>query len=117
MHTLIRQECAPLLAGPLSTIINTSLTQSVYPADWKLEWVTPAPKISHPKEISDLRKISSTSDYSKIYEGFLKDWIMKDIGPKIDEAQYGNQKGTSTENLLIKYIISFINVDSHLALT
>ena len=32
----VRQECSPLLAGPLSTIINNSLTQSVYPADWKL---------------------------------------------------------------------------------
>ena len=62
----VRQECSPLLAGPLSTIINNSLSQSVYPADWKLEWVTPAPKISHPQKLSDLRKISSTSDYRKI---------------------------------------------------
>ena len=46
----VRQECSPLLAGPLSTIINNSLNQSLYPADWKLEWVTPAPKISHPKK-------------------------------------------------------------------
>ena len=59
----IRQECAPLLAGPLQTIINSCLTQSVYPADWKLEWVTPGPKTLDPKVIIDLRKISSTSDY------------------------------------------------------
>jgi hypothetical protein len=97
----IRQECAPLLAGPLSTIINTILTQSVYPADWKLEWVTPAPKISHPKEISDLRKISSTSDYSKIYEGFLKDWIMKDVSDNFDIGQFGGQPGIGTEHLIV----------------
>ena len=66
----LRQECAPFLSGPLKTIINDSLSQSVYPTVWKHEWVTPAPKVTHPKQISDLRKISSTSDYSKCYEGF-----------------------------------------------
>ena len=38
------------------------MAESTYPADWKLEWVTPAPKIANPKGINDLRKISSTSD-------------------------------------------------------
>ena len=97
----VRQECSPLLAGPLSSIINTSLTQSVYPADWKLEWITPAPKISHPKEISDLRKISSTSDYSKIFEGFLKDWIMEDVSENFDIGQFGGQPGTGTEHMIV----------------
>ena len=58
----LRQECAPFLAGPLTTIINDSLLQSVYPTDWKQEWITPAQKITHPRVIKDLRKISSTSD-------------------------------------------------------
>ena len=97
----VRQECAPLLAGPLSSIINNSLNQSVYPADWKLEWVTPAPKISHPKDISDLRKISSTSDYSKVYESFLKDWIMEDVSQNIDIGQFGGQSGLGTEHMIV----------------
>ena len=75
----IRQECSHFLAGPLSTIINKSLTEAVYPTTWKQEWITPCPKISHPKTISDLRKILSTSDYSKVYEGYLKDWTMEDV--------------------------------------
>ena len=61
----IRKECSPLLAAPLTAIINNSLKHSVYPSTWKMEWVTPAPKIAHTKTISDLRKISSTSDFSK----------------------------------------------------
>ena len=97
----IRQECAPLLAGPLSTIINNSLTQSIYPLDWKREWITPAPKITHPKAITDLRKISSTSDYSKVYEGFLKDWIMEDIWGNLDIGQFGGQPGMGTEHMLV----------------
>ena len=97
----IRQGCAPLLAGPLQTIINSCLTQSVYPADWKLEWVTPGPKTLYPKVIIDLRKISSTSDYSKIFEGFLKDWILEDIWETLDIGQYGGQPGMGTEHMLV----------------
>ena len=89
------------LAKPLSSIINNSLTQSQYPTVWKQEWVTPAPKISHPKEISDLRKISCTSDYSKLYEGFLKDWVMEDISENIDIGQFGGQPGMGTEHMIV----------------
>ena len=97
----IRQECAPFLAGPLTAIINNSLTHYQYPAVWKQEWVTPAQKISHPKQISDLRKISSTSDYSKLFEGYLKDWIMEDISENIDIGKYGGQPGMGTEHLIV----------------
>ena len=83
--------------GPLRTIINTSLDQSVYPSLWKHEWVTPAPKVSNPQSISDLRKISCTSDYSKVYEGFLKDWIMEDVSDNIDIGQIGLE----TQTLLV----------------
>ena len=86
----LRQECSPHLAGPLKTIINSSLTQSVYPKLWKQEWVTPAPKITDPQTIQDLRKISCTSDYSKVFEGFLKDWIMEDVADNIDIGQFIN---------------------------
>ena len=97
----LRQECSPLLAGPLSSLINSCLSQSVYPLDWKKEWITPGPKITHPKEITDLRKISSTSDYSKVFEGFLKDWIMEDVSGNIDIGQFGGQPGIGTEHMIV----------------
>ena len=90
-----------MLAAPLTAIINNSLKQGVYPSTWKMEWVTPAPKIAHPKTISDLRKISSTSDFSKLYEGFLKDWLMEDVAQKIDIGQYGGQPGIGTEHMIV----------------
>ena len=95
----LREECAVFLAGLLSIMFNTCLEQSVYPQQWKQEWVTPVPKITHPKEISDLRKISSTSDFSKIFESFLKDWIMEDVASKIDIGQYGGLPGIGTEHI------------------
>ena len=48
-----------------------------------------------------MRKISLTSEFSQVFEGFIKDWIMEDIAPNIDVSQYGNQKGTSTEHLVV----------------
>ena len=68
----LRKQCSPFLAAPVTTIINNSLTKSKYPQLWKHEWVTPAPKVSNPKDISDLRKISCTSNCSKVYESFFK---------------------------------------------
>jgi hypothetical protein len=97
----LRQECAPFLSGPLKTIINDSLSQSVYPTVWKHEWVTPAPKVTHPKQIKDLRKISSTSDYSKCFESFLKDWIMEDVSKNLDIGQFGGQSGIGTEHMIV----------------
>ena len=54
--------------------------------------MTPVPKTTDPKSIKDLRKISSTSDYSKLFESFIKDWIMEDIGANLDIGQFGGQK-------------------------
>ena len=57
--------------------------------------------MNQPSFLSDLRKISLTSEFSLIFEGIMKYWILNDIAPKIDSAQYGDQKGTSTEHLLV----------------
>ena len=89
------------LATPLSDIINSCLSQHLYPRLWKHEWVVPAEKQPNPSILKHLRKISLTSEYSLVFEGFIKDWIMEDIAPKIDRSQYGNQKGTSTEHLMV----------------
>ena len=97
----LRRECSPFLAAPLSSIFNDCLRQSVYPTLWKKEWVTPAPKITNPQEISDLRKISCTSDYSKLFEGFLKEWIIEDVSENVDIGQFVGQVGTRTEHLLV----------------
>ena len=89
------------LATPLADIINSCLSQYQYPQPWKHEWVVPAEKKFNPTILKHLRKISLTSEYSLVFEGFIKDWIMEDIAPKIDRSQYGNQKGTSTEHLMV----------------
>ena len=97
----LRLEFAAELTGPLTDIINNCLNQQVYPNLWKYEWVSPVPKVTHPKVVQDLRKISCTSDYNKLFEGILKDWILSDISENIDIGQFGGQSGTGTEHLLV----------------
>ena len=71
---------------------------------WKHEWVTPVGETANPSTLKDLRKISLTSEFSLIFKGSLKEWIMNDINPNLDKAQFGNRKGTGTEHLLVKLI-------------
>ena len=97
----LRKEFAVELSEPVTNIIQECLNQHIYPSLWKYEWVSPVPNISYPKVIKDLRKIASTSDFSKVFESFLKDWIMEDISEKIDIGQFGGQKGMGTEHLVV----------------
>ena len=97
----VRKEFSVDLTPPVTDIINTSLADGLYPQLWKHEIITPVPKVTHPKTVKDLRKISSTSDYSKVYESFLKDWIMEDISTNIDIGQFGGQSGMGTEHMLV----------------
>ena len=75
----LRKEYCLFLVAPLTEIFNACLSQSTYPDIWKLEHVTPIQKVTEPKQISDLRKLALTSDYSKLFEVFLKDWKFQTI--------------------------------------
>ena len=103
----LRKEAAEFLAEPLTDIFNACLEQGIYPRPWKKEWVTPVPK-GKPniilKSLKDVRKIASTSDYSKIFEHCLLDLINKDISHKLSKRQYGGKKGVGTEHLIISLI-------------
>ena len=102
LPSTLRKQFPCELATPLTDIINTCLSQHQYPSLWKHEWVVPAEKVVNPTLLKHLRKISLTSEFSLVFEGILKDWIMEDIAPKIDKGQFGNQKGTGTEHMMVK---------------
>ena len=104
LHFRLRREYDLFLVAPLKDILNSCLEAGVYPEKWKLEIVTPIEKVLYPKQISDLRKIGNTSDYSKLLESFLKDWILEDIKFKIDPSQFGGRKGSGTEHLIVCFV-------------
>ena len=76
----LRKEFPWELLIPLTDIINSCLSEYHYPSPWKHEWVVPIEKVRNPASLKELRKISLTSEFSLIFEGFIKDWILEDIG-------------------------------------
>ena len=110
----LRRECVLHLDAPLFHIFKESLQKSIYPSLWKHEWVTPAPKVTHPEKITDLRKISCISDFSKLFEGFIKDWIVEDISNKIDLGQYGGQQRIGAEHMIVSFVDRILKLlDTH----
>ena len=97
----LRKEVAVELAKPLASIINACLTQGKWPSLWKREWVCPVPKVPEPQVLKDVRKGACTSDYNKILESFMKDWILEDISGKLDISQYGGKKGVGPEHMIV----------------
>jgi len=59
---------APILALPLSTFINLSITSCTVPQQWKSAIIHPIPKIAHPQKAVDYRPISITSILSRLTE-------------------------------------------------
>ena len=76
----LRKEAAEFLAEPLTHIYNQCLKDGEYPKIWKYEWCTPVPKKKTAiKLLKNVRKIASTSDFSRIFEIFLLQFIIEDI--------------------------------------
>ena len=92
------------VSEPLANIYNSAITNGEYPTQWKHELVNPIPKIFPPQMINDLRKISGTKFFSKIFERILSEWILDDMDDTLDTAHYGGFPGRSTAHYLISLI-------------
>lgn len=64
----IVNDVAPALSIPLTHIFNSITISQCRPSSWKVEYVTPIPKKAVPETTNDLRNISCTQLFSKLYE-------------------------------------------------
>ena len=94
--------CADFLAVPLSCIYNEILRTYVWPIDWKVEYVTPIPKKKLPDSYSDLRNISCTKLFSKVFESFVLQFASEEVSLK--NNQYGGVKGCSTAHMIVELV-------------
>ena len=92
------------LSRPLAHIINSCFTLGKYPTIWKIEHVTPVPKVLPPEKLKDLRKISGLLNFSKITDKILAQFIAEDMQQKRDRSQYGNQKNISIQHYLVNML-------------
>ena len=92
-----------LLARPVH-LVKECLGQGIYPNNWKIEYVTPVPKIFPPDNLADLRKVSGLLNFSKITSKLLAEWLAEDMANKRDKSQYGNLKKISAQHYLINML-------------
>ena len=100
----ILKHFAAKICGPLTWIINNCVIQGTWPDIFKLELVTPVKKVPIPQDIDDLRNISGLLNLNKVMEKIICKFMIEDMKPSMDPAQYANTKGLSTQHYLIKML-------------
>ena len=91
---------ADVLSEPLADIYNAISSSRTWPLLWKQEFVTPIPKKSLPADVNDLRNISCTALFSKVYESFVLGWLSEQVGMRSN--QMGGMRGAGTEHYLVE---------------
>ncbi len=102
----IFKKSATFLAQVVTKLFNRSLSSGVFPSCLKVANITPIPKCSNPKSVSDFRPISILPVLSKIFERLvLKRFILPDIKSKIqaDQFAYIPREGSGTTCALTSF--------------
>ena len=99
----ILKEFLPELADPVASIFQSMVQNSEWPSSWKTEYGIPLQKVKNPKNEDELRIISLTAYFSKIFEQFVMDLLMKYVGEKMDWGQFGGMHGSSITHYLIEF--------------
>ena len=105
----LNKEFGPELAIPLSMIYNNIVATGQWPDSWKIEYGLPLKKKSNPETEDDIRIISLSPFFSKVFERFVISWLLEYLKEHLDWWQYGGQKGNSVSH----YLIDFINFISY----
>ena len=112
----IIQEFSCELAAPVTVIYNAILQTHHYPRQWVVEEQVPIPKQHPPSSMDELRNISKTAFFSKVFESFLSDWLLPIVEPYLDPCQYGLKGASITHYLLrlLKFIHKYLDLkDPH----
>ena len=90
-------------------MFNLSLSSATTPSSWKSSNISPIPKETPLKEKNDPRPISLTSCISKVLEEFVVEWILEDIGRRIDPKKFGCLRGSSSTLCLLDMFHSWLS--------
>ena len=71
------------LSIPLADIIKCTVKSGEYANIWKIETVTPVPKVYPPNTVAELSKISGLKKLSKITEKTIGDWMLAGMKEKL----------------------------------
>ena len=96
----------PFIIGPLTHIINFSLTTCTFPHLWKIANVIPVQKKKEPSVPEDYRPISLLPLFSKVYERLLAGQIIRhlEMHKLLTENQSGFRAKHSCATAMLKII-------------
>ena len=104
------RDFAQQLAGPVTSIFNSSLREGVLPKLWKTATVIPLPKKRPPRSIeNDIRPIALTPILAKVFESIVLKWVDNIIIPQIDDMQFSGMTGTGTIDALVEMLHEWYN--------
>lgn len=94
------------LYKPLTSVINKSIAQSVFPEVWKISRVIPLYKADDVTNMLNYRPVSLCPVASKIMEKVVHKQVYSYVTEKglIPSTQYGFQKKNQTQHLIAKFL-------------
>ena len=103
--TWILKDFAPVLAGPIAAVWNSSIREGYLPVLWRSAFLAPLPKKTPAQQVEkDIRPISLTPILCKELEVHPVQWIWECVTDKIDPKQFGTVKGSSTIHALVELL-------------
>ena len=101
IHTRVYRDCLPVILGPLTEIINSSLESAKYPDAWKFVEVIPLLKEGDHEVASNNRPLSLLAVASKICDKVVFNQFSAYLfsNGRLSSHQSGNKKLHSTETL------------------
>ena len=92
------------IASPLTFIINSGIKANYYHNAWKIQRITPVPKINTPTEFTDYRPVSILPILWKVYERLICKQIVSYIDDNLlyKPTMSGFRRNHSTTTLLLK---------------
>ena len=92
------------IVQPLTSCINRSINEGVFPAEHKIAEVTPVFKKNDPLNVENYRPISILPSISKVYEKVLKKQLEEFFENKLSPILCGFRKGHSTQHALLRLL-------------
>ena len=92
------------LSKPFSVLFNEINKSGQIPTIRKQGFINPLKKKNGKPGFESVRPITLTPIFSKLYEGFLADFLKEKILPLTDLKHFGNLKSTSTSHYLVSLI-------------
>ena len=108
----VLKECSNELSTRIHSIIDCSLKEGKFPADWKKANIVPIYKGGKREDPMNYRPVSLTSVVAKICERAVKDKWMEylETNTVLSDKQFGFRKGRSTTNNLISFYSRVIDI-------